>query len=60
MPFYTQPGPLPLLKSITLKESDAPRNHEELGLSESDYNQQMDLVHQIRAGNFTALEGSAQ
>ena len=53
---YTEP----LLKSITLKESDAPRNHEELGLSESDYNQQMDLVHQIRAGNFTALEGSAQ
>ena len=50
----------PLLKSITLKESDAPKNHEELGLSESDYRQQMDVVHQVLAGNFSAVQEASQ
>lgn len=53
---YTEP----LLKSISLKESGAPHNYEELGLSESDYKQQIDIVHQIRAGNFSAVQEANQ
>ena len=53
---YTEP----LLKSINLKECKAPHSYEELGLSESDYKQQMELVHQIKAGNYSALQGATQ
>lgn len=48
----------PLLKSITLKESkDIPKINEEFGLSESEFAQQMELIHQYKAGNRSALEG---
>ena len=47
----------PLLKSITLKESkDVPHTYEELGLSEADFKQQMEIVHQVKAGNYSALQ----
>lgn len=47
----------PLLKSINLKESkDVPHTYEELGLSESDFNEQMKIVYQVKAGNYSALE----
>jgi hypothetical protein len=49
----------PLLNSITLKESkDVPKINEEFGLSEDEFNQQMDLVKQYKAGNISALEGT--
>lgn len=48
----------PLLNSITLKESkNVPKIYEEFGLSESEFNQQMDLIQQYKAGNASALEG---
>lgn len=48
----------PLLKSITLKESkNVPAINEEFGLSEYEFAQQMDLIHQYKAGNTSALEG---
>ncbi|WP_458403594.1 hypothetical protein [Methanobrevibacter sp.] len=48
----------PLLKSITLKESkDVPAINEEFGLTEDEFAQQMDLIHQYKAGNTSALEG---
>ena len=48
----------PLLKSVTLKESkDIPKINEEFGLSEEEFAQQMDLIHQYKAGNTSALEG---
>ncbi|WP_407415262.1 hypothetical protein [Methanobrevibacter sp.] len=48
----------PLLKSVTLKESKhVPAINEEFGLSEEEFAQQMELVHQYKAGNTSALEG---
>ena len=48
----------PLLKSVTLKESKkVPKINEEFGLSEDEFAQQMDLIHQYKAGNASALEG---
>lgn len=48
----------PLLKSITLKESkNVPKINEEYGLSEEEFAQQMDLIHQYKAGNTSALQG---
>ena len=48
----------PLLKSITLKESkNVPAINEEFGLTEDEFAQQMELVHQYKAGNTSALEG---
>ncbi len=48
----------PLLKSVNLKESkDVPKINEEFGLSEDEFAQQMDLIHQYKAGNASALEG---
>jgi hypothetical protein len=48
----------PLLKSLTLKESkNVPAINEEFGLSEDEFAQQMDLIHQYKAGNASALEG---
>ena len=48
----------PLLKSISLKESkNVPKINEEFGLTEDEFAQQMDLIHQYKAGNRTALEG---
>ena len=48
----------PLLKSVTLKESkNVPAINEEFGLSEEEFAQQMDLIHQYKAGNTSALEG---
>ena len=48
----------PLLKSVTLKESkNVPKINEEFGLSEDEFAQQMDLIHQYKAGNTSALEG---
>ena len=48
----------PLLKSLTLKESsNVPAINEEFGLSESEFAQQMELIHQYKAGNTSALQG---
>ncbi len=48
----------PLLNSITLKESkNVPKINEEYGLTEEEFAQQMDLIHQYKAGNTSALEG---
>lgn len=48
----------PLLKSITLKESkNVPAINEEFGLTEEEFAQQMELVHQFKAGNTSVLEG---
>ena len=48
----------PLLKSITLKESDnVPSINEEYGLSEKEFERQMDLIRQYKSGNISALEG---
>ena len=46
----------PLLKSIKLKESkNVPAINEEFGLSEDEFAEQIDLIHQYRAGNTSAL-----
>lgn len=48
----------PLLKSLNLKESkNVPAINEEFGLSEDEFAQQMELIHQYKAGNLSALEG---
>ena len=48
----------PLLKSLSLKESkNVPAINEEFGLSEDEFAQQMELIHQYKAGNLSALEG---
>ena len=47
----------PLLKSVTLKESkNVPAINEEFGLTEDEFAQQMELVHQYKAGNTSALD----
>ncbi|WP_298498632.1 hypothetical protein [uncultured Methanobrevibacter sp.] len=47
---------LPLLKTIKLKESsNVPAINEEFGLSESEFAEQIDLIHQYQAGNVSAL-----
>lgn len=50
----------PLLSSITLKQSkDVPSVADQFGLSQDEFNQQIELIHQYEAGNTSALEGSA-
>lgn len=47
----------PLLESITLKEcKDVPHIYDKLGLSEADFREQMEIVHQVKAGNYSALQ----
>ena len=47
----------PLLKSVTLKETkNVPKLSEQYGLSEDEFQQQMELVQQVKAGNSTAIE----
>jgi hypothetical protein len=47
----------PLLKSVTLKESkNVPKISEQFGLTEDQFNEQMDLVKQYKAGNTSALQ----
>ena len=49
----------PLLKSITLKKSkNVPKIYEEFGLTEDQFDQQMDLIKQYKAGNASALQGT--
>ena len=49
----------PLLKSVTLKESKhVPKIYEEFGLTEDQFDEQMDLVKQVKAGNTSALEAT--
>ena len=49
----------PLLKSITLKESkNVPAINEEFGLTKEQFNQQIDLIRQYKAGNVSALSGA--
>lgn len=49
----------PLLKSVTLKKSkNVPKIYEEFGLTKDQFNEQMELVHQVKAGNTSALEGA--
>lgn len=51
----------PLLKTIDLKHSDkVPAVHEQFGLSKDDFNKQLDLIHQVEAGNRSALQGQQQ
>ncbi len=48
----------PLLKTISLKQSgDVPSVNEEFGLSEDEFNEQIDLIHQVNAGNLSAVQG---
>ena len=47
----------PMLKSITLKESkNVPKIYEEFGLTKDQFNEQMDLIDQVKAGNQTAIQ----
>ncbi len=49
----------PLLESVTLKESkNVPHIYDEFGLTEDQFAEQMELVHQYKAGNTSALEGA--
>ncbi len=49
----------PLLESITLKKmSGVPHIYDEFGLTEEQFAQQMDLIHQYKAGNTSALDGA--
>lgn len=44
----------PLLKSVSLKESkDVPAISEQFGLSKDEFNKQLDLIHQLEAGNYS-------
>jgi len=48
----------PLLNSIHLKESNNVLSiNEEFGLSKDEFNQQLELIHQINAGNYSVVEG---
>lgn len=48
----------PLLKSLSLKQSsDVPKINEQFGLTEDEFSQQLDLIHQYQAGNLSALNG---
>ena len=48
----------PLLESIKLKESDdVPKIYEQFGLTEDQFKQQMDMIHDYQAGNMSALDG---
>lgn len=48
----------PLLKSVTLKESkNVPKVHEQFGMSQDDFNKQIELIRQVKAGNTSALQG---
>lgn len=47
----------PLLNSITLKESkNVPKIYEEFGLTKDQFNEQMELVKQVKAGNQSAIQ----
>ena len=47
----------PLLKSITLKKSkNVPKIYEEFGLTEDQFDQQMDLIKEYKAGNTSVLD----
>ena len=49
----------PLLESITLKESKhVPKIYEEFGLTKDQFDQQMDLIQEVKKGNTSALEGT--
>ncbi|WP_458456816.1 hypothetical protein [Methanobrevibacter sp.] len=51
----------PLLKSITLKESkNIPAIHDQFGLTEEQFKEQMELVRQYNSGNLSALQGGTQ
>ena len=51
----------PLLNSITLKESkNVPKLYEEFGLTKDQFNEQMDLIYQYKAGNLSALQGGTK
>lgn len=47
----------PLLNSITLKESkNVPKIYEEFGLTKDQFNEQMELIKQVKAGNQSAIQ----
>ena len=47
----------PLLNSITLKESkNVPKIYEEFGLTKDQFNEQMDLIQEVKAGNQSAIQ----
>ena len=50
----------PLLKSITLKKSkNVPKIYEEFGLTKDQFDQQMDLIKEVKKGNTTAMQAVA-
>ena len=47
----------PLLNSITLKESkNVPKIYDEFGLTKDQFNEQMDLIQEVKAGNQSAIQ----
>ena len=47
----------PLLNSITLKESkNVPKIYEEFGLTKDQFNELMDLIQEVKAGNQSAIQ----
>lgn len=50
----------PLLKSITLKKSkNVPKIYEEFGLTKDQFDEQMDLIKEVKKGNTTAMQAVA-
>ena len=48
----------PLLNSVNLKQSDnVPAVNEQFGLSQEDFQKQIDIIRQVEAGNRSALQG---
>ena len=51
----------PLLKTVTLKESKhIPKIYEEFGLTEDQFDEQMDLIKEVKKGNRSALQAAGQ
>ena len=49
----------PLLKTVTLKESKhVPKIYDEFGLTEDQFDQQMDLIKEVKKGNTSALQAA--
>ena len=47
----------PMLKSASLKESsNVPSISEQFGMSQDEFNQQLELIHQVNAGNYSGLQ----
>ena len=48
----------PLLNSISLKKSsNVPAIQDQFGMSKDEFDQQIELIHQVNAGNYSAVQG---